>query len=71
MKKNKPISLCNLKNMHISTDISECAHSHLNDCDPVNGVCTDEPEGSYTCSCKPGYVPDGSKCIGKNRQLSN
>ena len=37
------------------TDVFECEHSTQNDCDKVNGVCVDEPVGSYTCGCKTGY----------------
>ena len=32
-----------------------------NDCDPVNGICTNT-EGGFTCSCKSGYRVNGNFC---------
>ena len=44
-----------------SLDIDECRNkSHT--CD-VNAVCSNT-QGSYNCTCKPGYSGDGKKCIG-------
>ena len=43
-------------------DINECtAQSH--DCSP-NGMCTNV-EGSFQCSCIPGFEGDGKTCIGR------
>ena len=44
------------------SDINECSSSS-HSCD-VNAVCSNT-EGSYTCSCKPGYLGDGKSCVGK------
>ena len=41
------------------TDINECVEgSH--DCD-VNANCTNT-NGSFSCSCNPGYTGDGTNC---------
>ena len=48
-----------------ATDINECESDVLNDCQQR---CTNTPEGSYTCSCDPGYVlisPDNKNCAGE------
>ena len=43
-------------------DIDECtAQSH--DCSP-NSMCTNV-EGSFQCSCIPGFEGDGKTCIGR------
>ena len=42
-------------------DIDECA-SGSNDCDE-NADCTNT-DGSYTCSCQPGFSGDGITCNG-------
>ena len=42
-------------------DIDECMNK-THSCD-VNVVCNNT-EGSYNCTCKPGYSGDGKKCIG-------
>ncbi|XP_030544172.2 wall-associated receptor kinase 2-like [Rhodamnia argentea] len=41
-------------------DIDECADSNKNQCDEVNGQCTNVV-GNYTCSCRKGYHGDGWK----------
>ena len=46
-------------------DIDECASASTNDCDKVNGVCTNTP-GSYECSCKTGWKGNGKVCEGKH-----
>ncbi|XP_013417924.1 cell wall protein DAN4 [Lingula anatina] len=40
-------------------DVNEC-HTKTDTCDS-RAVCTNTP-GSYTCSCKPGFIGDGYKC---------
>ena len=46
--------------MYLYTDeINECQTS--NNCD-VNAVCTDLEIG-YTCTCRLGYIGDGTRCI--------
>ena len=58
-------SICSLQLMSLA-DFLECEHSTQNDCDQVNGVCLDEPAGSFTCGCKAGYymTPDDT-CRGE------
>lgn len=41
-------------------DINEC--SAINNCD-INAICTNT-DGSYTCSCKDGYMGNGFTCTG-------
>ncbi|XP_048131327.1 putative wall-associated receptor kinase-like 16 [Rhodamnia argentea] len=41
-------------------DIDECADPNKNQCDEVNGQCTNVV-GNYTCSCRKGYHGDGWK----------
>ena len=43
-------------------DIDECT-SKIHNCDR-NALCKNT-EGSFTCTCKPGYKGDGKKCNGK------
>ena len=43
-------------------DVDECA-SDIDNCD-TNAVCTNT-HGSFTCSCRSGYVENGETCIGK------
>ena len=40
------------------TEIDECADSNLNDCDG-QATCTNDPPGSFTCTCNAGYVGNG------------
>ena len=42
-------------------DIDECT-SKIHNCDR-NALCKNT-EGSFTCTCKPGYKGDGKKCKG-------
>ena len=42
-------------------DIDECT-SKIHNCDR-NALCKNT-EGSFTCTCKPGYKGDGKKCRG-------
>ena len=47
--------------MLIFSDIDECAAGTAScddDADCINS------EGSYTCSCRPGYTGDGKHCEG-------
>ena len=44
-----------------SQDIDECADSNLNNCDNVNGECTNL-SGGFSCSCKGGYAGNGVIC---------
>ena len=44
-------------------DINECGSNDLNSCHE-NAQCTDT-EGSFTCSCNPGYTGDGINCTSK------
>ena len=49
-------------------DIDECtAQSH--DCSP-NSMCTNV-EGSFQCSCIPGFEGDGKTCIGRFKNILN
>ena len=41
------------KAFFLPSDIDECAKK-TDDCDKANGVCRDT-QGSFDCSCKPGY----------------
>ena len=45
-------------------DINECELG-TDDCDAERGVCNNT-DGSYTCSCKPGFSGDGLNCTGMN-----
>jgi len=47
----------------ILTDINECEDDELNNCSE-NANCTNT-EGSFTCSCNPGYIGDGVNCTSK------
>ena len=44
-------------------DVNECNSDDLNNCHE-NANCTNT-EGSFTCSCKPGYTGDGVTCTSK------
>ena len=44
-------------------DINECGSDDLNNCHE-NAQCTNT-EGSFTCSCNPGYTGDGVNCTSK------
>ena len=48
--------------MCLNADIDEC-ESEEDNCH-VNAQCTNT-EGSFTCSCKPGYTGDGINCTSK------
>ena len=43
--------------------LCECNNSLDNDCDKVNGNCTNFV-GSYLCNCDPGFSGDGVNCTG-------
>ena len=48
-------------------DIDECRRSDLHTC--VNARC-DNTNGSFVCTCNPGFMSDGSNsCIGKYQLL--
>ena len=49
-------------------DIDECANPGRNECD-TNAECSNT-EGSYTCTCLPGYQGDGKSCPGNTPSLS-
>ena len=44
-------------------DINECENDSDNDCDKMNGNCTNII-GSYLCNCDPGFSGDGVNCTG-------
>ena len=65
IEKNMRISLMNCVKKSpclLSPDIDECATG--NDSCDSNGNCTDT-DGSYECSCKPGFTGDGFNCTSK------
>ena len=46
--------------------VNECSATNANgelmhNCDPVNGVCTNPPEG-FKCDCADGFVGNGRTC---------
>ena len=47
-------------------DIDECAVNHGSCC--AEAICRNT-EGSYTCTCRPGYAGDGHACRGKSACL--
>ena len=49
-------------------DIDECT-SKIHNCDR-NALCKNT-EGSFTCTCKPGYKGDGKKCKGINISIAH
>ena len=49
-------------------DINECESDVLNNCHE-NAQCTNT-EGSFTCSCNPGYTGNGVNCTSKRPCLS-
>ena len=49
----------------IPLDIDECA---TNPCD-VNAACLNT-NGSYECSCRPGFEGDGETCTGNKHPLA-
>ena len=51
---------------YLLLDIDECTNN-THKCD-VNAVCNNT-EGSYKCTCKPGYSGDGKKCTSKFQLL--
>ena len=48
--------------LYLIADINECG-SNLNNCHD-NAQCNNT-EGSFTCSCNPGYTGDGVNCTSK------
>ena len=46
-----------------NSDIDECESDDLNNCHE-NAQCTNT-EGSFNCSCNPGYIGDGVNCTSK------
>ena len=48
---------------HCNSDINECEGDDLNNCHE-NAQCTNT-EGSFNCSCNPGYTGDGVTCTSK------
>ena len=59
---------CMVTVLCLVADIPECERE-LDDCDP-NANCTNT-EGSFTCSCNPGYTGDGVNCTSKLATLCN
>ena len=51
-----------LYHFSLYTDVNECKYGSHN-CD-VNANCTNT-EGSFNCSCNPGYTGNGTYCNGK------
>ena len=49
--------------LYLIVDINECGSDDLNNCHE-NAQCTNT-EGSFTCSCNPGYTGDGVNCTSK------
>lgn len=49
------------------TDVDECSVENF--CGD-NTVCLNEPEGSFTCNCNPGYEINGNKCEDINECLT-
>ena len=48
---------------HCNLDVDECEGDDSNNCHK-NAQCSNT-DGSYTCSCKPGYTGDGVNCTSK------
>ena len=46
-------------------DVDECAMASTNDCDPTANC--ENTIGSFTCTCKSGFVGDGWNCTGITR----
>ena len=48
-------------------DTNECENNNTNNCDVINGFCTNTI-GSFTCACNNGYLGDGTEgnCTGKH-----
>ena len=48
-------------------DTNECENNNTNNCDVINGFCTNTI-GSFTCACYNGYLGDGTEgnCTGKH-----
>ena len=49
--------------LYLIVDINECGSNDLNNCHE-NAQCINT-EGSFTCSCNPGYTGDGVACTSK------
>ena len=56
-----PKGLINLTCYH--ADIDECERDNTTNCHE-NAQCTNT-EGSFNCSCNPGYTGDGVNCTSK------
>ena len=46
----------------------------INECDDKTDICSDnavcsDTDGSYSCTCKPGYVGDGFSCLPTSKEL--
>ena len=51
---------------HCNSDEDECQISTDNCSDNANCINT---EGSFNCSCKPGYMGDGQNCSGQSCKI--
>ena len=49
--------------LFLHADVDECESDAFNNCHE-NAQCTNT-EGSFTCSCNPGYTGDGVNCTSK------
>ena len=45
-------------------EIDKCNDPDYNNCDPVGGQCQSSA-GLVNCTCKEGYVGDGTTCTGR------
>ena len=63
------LNLCFQGNGKVCVDIDECVASSRS-CDPNNGKCVNTL-GSFECSCKTGFMLDGSKrnCTGNGESF--
>ena len=52
-----------LRSFKFISDIDECAQDP-HSCNKDNATCSNT-EGSFKCSCKPGFIGDGHSCRGK------
>ena len=46
-------------------DINECNTLHLQNCQDYDNAICENTDGSFMCTCKPGYMGNGTTCSGK------